>query len=115
MAFEKGKSGNPGGRPKDRPFRESLRKQLHDIDPKDPDKLKKIDQIAKKCIDMALDGNMQAIKEIADRTDGKSDATVNVNGTHAVHHTSEPVSETAAWINGLLGTDADSEAEDTRH
>tara|TARA_S200002703_G_scaffold114078_1_gene99542 strand:- start:5248 stop:5595 length:348 start_codon:yes stop_codon:yes gene_type:complete len=115
MPFEKGKSGNPGGRSKERPFREALRKQLNDIDPKDPDQRKKLEHVARKCVDLAMDGNMQAIKEIADRIDGKSDATLNVNGTHEVHHTSEPVSETTAWINGLLSDDTDSETSDTRH
>ena len=75
MAFEKGKSGNPGGRPKEKPFAEALRMELAAAG-KDHKALRLIARnlIALACKDEAT--AMPAIREIADRMDGKVAQTV---------------------------------------
>lgn len=68
MAFEKGKSGNPGGRVRDRAFGDMLRIALNEKDDKG---VKKLRRIADKLIVSAMAGNPFAIQQIADRLDGK--------------------------------------------
>lgn len=75
MAFQKGKSGNPGGRPKDKPWADALRLALM------ADDKKRLRAIAEKCTAAAEGGDMQAIKEIGDRLDGKP--------TQGLEHTGE--------------------------
>lgn len=58
----------PGSQNKDKPFRDALRKKIAEA-AEDP---KKLDRIAEKLFALAEDGDMQAIKELADRLDGKS-------------------------------------------
>lgn len=67
MAFEKGKSGNPGGRPKDKPFLEALRMELAAAGPDH----KALREIAARVVKRAQAGDMLAIGMIADRLDGK--------------------------------------------
>lgn len=69
MPFEKGKSGNPAGRPKNKKaFAEMLRVSLAAPYDENGNKLR---GIAEKLVQTALDGEEWAIKEIADRIDGK--------------------------------------------
>ena len=80
MTFVKGRSGNPLGRnaPGDKPWADALRVAAHRAD-----KLGKrgLQRLAEKTWQMALAGDMQAIKEIGDRLDGKpiqaSNVTIN--------------------------------------
>lgn len=67
MPFLKGHSGNPGGRPKEKPFRDALRVELAATG----EDAKALRDIAKALIGKARDGDIQAIREIADRLDGK--------------------------------------------
>ena len=70
MAFEKGKSGNPGGRVKDKPFTDALRIELASAG----DNHKALRQIARNLISLAQREDkdaMPAINTIADRLDGK--------------------------------------------
>lgn len=67
MTFAKGKSGNPGGRSKDKPFADALRMELAEAG----DNHKRLRAIAKKLLDKAEDGDMPAINAVADRLDGK--------------------------------------------
>lgn len=69
MPIPKGTTPNPGGQFADKPFRESLRRALLR---EGKDKAIALDKIAQALIDAALEGNVQAMKEIADRTDGKA-------------------------------------------
>lgn len=55
------------GRKAEKPFRDALRMQLLEAG----EDHKALRAIAAKLIDKALEGDMQAIKELADRTDGK--------------------------------------------
>lgn len=65
--FAKGRSGNPGGRPKTKAFAQALRQEIAEADD-DQDVLR---QIANTLLEKAAGGDIQAIKEVADRLDGK--------------------------------------------
>lgn len=60
-----GRSGTNKG--KDKPFRDALRLAIADAD----DNPRKLRHIAEALFDKACDGDVAAIKEIADRLDGK--------------------------------------------
>ena len=80
MPFEPGVSGNPGGRPKDKPFRDALMLAIRD-DEEAPDRLKtKLDRIVSALVTKAIAGDTQAIKEIADRCEGKVPQQQILNG-----------------------------------
>lgn len=64
MAFTKGTSGNPGGRPKYKPWKEAIEMALKRGD-------NTIHRIADKIVQMAVDGDIQAMREIAERIEGK--------------------------------------------
>ena len=73
MPWKKGASGNPKGNPgKDKLFRTAL---LMELKSKGQD-MPELRQIARKCIDLALGGEPWAVKEIADRLDGKASVVV---------------------------------------
>ena len=68
--FPKGQSGNEKGRPKLTKLTEALRQQLAAIAPDAPEQTV-AEQIARALIDEAMKGNVQAIREIGDRTEGR--------------------------------------------
>lgn len=77
MAFEKGKSGNPGGRPKEKPFADALRMELAAAG----DDSKALRTIARNLIALASKADekaLPAIREIADRMDGKPAQSVDM-------------------------------------
>lgn len=74
MPWEAGKSGNPGGRPKLKPWHDALRKAIKRAE--DVGDKRKLDEIAWKVLGQAAEGDMQAVKEIADRLDGKVPQTI---------------------------------------
>lgn len=65
------------GRKAEKPFRDALRMQLKEAG----DDHKALRMIAAKLIDMAASGDMQAIKELADRTDGRAVQQVDMDAT----------------------------------
>jgi hypothetical protein len=67
--FQKGESGNQKGRPKLTKLTDSLRQQIAEISPDSPEETI-AEQIAKTLIKLALSGDVQAIKEIGNRTEG---------------------------------------------
>jgi hypothetical protein len=67
--FKKGETGNPNGRPRLTRLSESLRQQLSEISP-DADEQTIAERIAETLIKLALSGDVQAIKEIGNRTEG---------------------------------------------
>ncbi|HXG84822.1 MAG TPA: DUF5681 domain-containing protein [Pyrinomonadaceae bacterium] len=68
--FKKGETGNPNGRPKLTRLTDALREQLAETNPDAPEETQ-AEQIARALISEAKTGNVQAIREIADRTEGK--------------------------------------------
>lgn len=68
MAFEKGKSGNPSGRPKEKVFTDALRVAVLRED--DEGKVK-LHRIAERLVAEAMAGESWAIQQVADRLDGK--------------------------------------------
>lgn len=97
MPFPKGRSGNPSGRPKEQAWRDALRIAVKEAM---QDGTSKLRRLAEKTVELALEGDIQAIKEIGDRLDGKPVQAVETNSevTHYViaipirHQTSE------AWV-----------------
>jgi hypothetical protein len=77
MPWVKGQSGNPAG-PRPRDFEAALRRALLRADPKT--KATDLDNIAKALIAKALEGDVPAIKEVADRSDGKVAQAVEHSG-----------------------------------
>lgn len=65
--FQPGQSGNPNGRPKSKPFKEALQKALKASE-SNPELLL---NVALALVTKAQDGDVAAIREIADRLDGK--------------------------------------------
>ncbi len=68
--FEKGVSGNPGGRPKWKQVTEIMKTETNQ---------EKLAVIVDKVFDLALEGNMRAIEFIADRLEGKVSQRVEVS------------------------------------
>lgn len=67
MVFQPGQSGNPGGSRKEKPFREALMLAIKEADA-DRTRLRRV---AESLVKAAIDGEVPAIREIADRLDGK--------------------------------------------
>ena len=65
------------GRRQEKPFRDALRLEIAEAG----DNPKALRNIAKKLIEQAESGDMQAIKEFADRTDGKAVQQLDVDAT----------------------------------
>lgn len=75
--FKKGETGNPNGRPKLTKLTEALRDQIAADNPNAPEET--IAQaIAKALIDRALVGDVQAIREVFDRAEGRAPVTLDV-------------------------------------
>jgi hypothetical protein len=65
MTFKPGQSGNPSGRPKSRPFKDAIDRIIKSENPE------ALEAAARALFNEAKGGNIQAIKELADRMDGK--------------------------------------------
>jgi hypothetical protein len=86
MAFKKGISGNPGGKSREKIFTEALRLDLNRVDPNDKEKRKKVNKLAEKLVECAIEDKQSwAFQQIADRLEGKPvqvvDATVDDHRT----------------------------------
>jgi hypothetical protein len=70
--FRPGQSGNPKGRPKSISLSEAYRKELAKTDPADPDGRTYAEVLAEKMREKACGGDVAALREMADRTEGKA-------------------------------------------
>jgi hypothetical protein len=76
--FQKGESGNPQGRPKTTRLTDALREQLAETNPHAPEETV-AEEIARALISEAKNGNVQAIREIGDRTEGKPKQAIDLD------------------------------------
>lgn len=65
--FQKGQSGNPNGRPKSKPFRDALNRVIQESGDDD----EALNVIARALYNKAKEGDVAALREFADRFDGK--------------------------------------------
>lgn len=72
--FQPGQSGNPNGRPKSKPFKDALQKAISAAG----DDNEALTRVALALLAKAQEGDVPAIKEVADRLDGK--ATQPISG-----------------------------------
>ncbi len=75
--FPPGVSGNPNGRPKLTKLTDALREQLAEINP-DASESTIAEEVARALIREALIGNIAAIKEVFDRSEGRAPLTLDV-------------------------------------
>jgi hypothetical protein len=76
--FKKGESGNLSGRPKLTRLTDALREQLAETNPHAPEETV-AEEIARALISEAKNGNVQAIREIGDRTEGKPKQAIDLD------------------------------------
>jgi hypothetical protein len=75
MVWKKGQSGNPKGRAIEKPFADALRMEIKAAG----DDHQQLREIARKLLEKASKGDMQAINCLADRLDGKPSQALEVN------------------------------------
>ena len=95
MPFVKGQSGNPSGRPKSKPFADALKEEIEAAGTKQP----VLREIARKLLDKAKEGDMHAVKEVADRLDGKPAQEIqgNIESTTYVVRVPEQMESAKDW------------------
>jgi hypothetical protein len=73
--FKPGQSGNPSGRPKN-VLSKAIRKKLEEVD----DAGKSVaEQITDRLVDLALAGNIEAIKLLGDRSEGRPRQSISLD------------------------------------
>ncbi|MFZ0735630.1 MAG: DUF5681 domain-containing protein [Candidatus Acidiferrales bacterium] len=70
--FKKGQSGNPSGRPKSKTLSDAYKNKLEEPVPNDSEGRTWAELIAEAQVRYAVRGNVQAAREIADRTEGRA-------------------------------------------
>lgn len=81
MKFKAGQSGNPAGRPKQaKPFRGML---LRELDVLTPEGLTKMQALARRVIQCALNGDMTAVKIVRDSVDGLPVQQIDMNDSRS--------------------------------
>ena len=95
--WKPGQSGNPNGRPKTRPFKDALDRVLRAVG--QGDEQKGLDQLASAMFAKAMNGDVAAYKEIADRYEGK--VPTPIGGTDEL-----PSIKGFSWIDPHTETDA---------
>lgn len=79
--WKKGESGNPGGRPKSKTLSAAYRTKLEEPVPNDPEGRTWAELIAEAQVRDAVRGNVQAAREIADRTEGRARQAIEFEDT----------------------------------
>jgi hypothetical protein len=90
--FNPGESGNQQGRPKRTKITEALLSKLSETAPEGEETV--AERVAQMLINEALNGNVQAIREIADRTEGRP--------RQAIDHNNENERERKTRMYGLM-------------
>lgn len=82
MAWQKGQSGNPKGSKPEKLIRDAISVALHAEETNDKGKkVKRLRLVAEALVKQAIKGDVAAIKEIADRMDGKVQQDIGVEAT----------------------------------
>jgi len=97
MPFQKGKSGNPGGRRKDKLARAALLMVLKE----DGEDMPVLREIMDRLVTAAVDGERWAIQMLFDRLDGKATQAVEAD-INETRHDDMTVEEQAARFSALL-------------
>src|ERR1700683_546374 len=79
--WKKGQSGNPSGRPKSKTLSDAYRNKLEEPVPNDPEGRTWAELIAEAQVRDAVRGNVQAAREIADRTEGRARQAIEFEDT----------------------------------
>lgn len=79
--WKKGQSGNPSGRPKSKCLSDAYRDKLGEPVPNDPEGRTWAELIAEAQVRDAVRGNVQAAREIADRTEGRARQAIEFEDT----------------------------------
>lgn len=79
--WKKGQSGNPSGRPKSKTLSDAYRSKLEEPVPNDPEERTWAELIAEAQVRDAVRGNVQAAREIADRTEGRARQAIEFEDT----------------------------------
>jgi hypothetical protein len=82
------------GRKAEKPFRDALRIEIAALGDSDPLALR---SIARRLLEKAAEGDMQAIKELADRTDGKAVQQLDVEAVNHHYEISDSPPSEAEW------------------
>jgi hypothetical protein len=77
--FRPGQSGNTKGRPKSITLSEAYRRELARIDPNDPEGRTYAEILAERMRERASSGDVAALREMADRTEGKPRQTLSLS------------------------------------
>jgi len=77
--WKPGQSGNPAGRPSNRPFKASFERVLKALDP-NGDGGAAIDRLNAALYARAVNGDVQAYRELADRYEGKTPQAIGIGG-----------------------------------
>lgn len=84
MTFQPGVSGNPGGRPKQKLWTEAIKRAVEKVDQTDGVSQARLDSLAEALVAAGLAKEVQALKEIGDRLEGKvPQALVGADGESA--------------------------------
>lgn len=81
MPYQPGESGNPGGRPKHKPFQEALRMEALAAERGEPCEARP-GSLRWNARQLLEKGDVQSIKELADRMDGKVPQAVVGDNDH---------------------------------
>ncbi len=76
--WKKGQSGNPSGRPKSKVLSDAYKNKLEELIPNDPEGRTWAELIAEAQVRDAVRGNVQAAREIADRTEGRARQSIEL-------------------------------------
>jgi hypothetical protein len=77
--WKPGQSGNAGGRPKTAPLSQACREVLAQPVPNDPEGRTYAVAIAQTLAGKALEGDIRAVQEIADRTEGRARQSTEIH------------------------------------
>ena len=98
MPFQPGQVTNPGGKPKQKPFSDALRLALFEPETAPDRKRTKLDKVVAALLEKATGGDVPALKEVADRIEGKVPQAIVGDDDHP--GLMDPIAAMLAQIDG---------------